>query len=123
MPTESPDRRLLRYSLVAVWLGTAIVSLAEWRGQSRDLLQASGFIQPAWHNGLIGAGVAVDLLLGFALWSRPTRATYIAALCVMALMTALATVLQPNLWLHPLGPLLKNLPIAAVLWVLAKDPR
>jgi hypothetical protein len=24
--------------------------------------------------------------------------------------------LQPALWLHPLGPLLKNLPIAALLW-------
>ena len=30
-------------------------------------------------------------------------------------MTAAATLLQPALWLHPLGPLLKNLPIAALL--------
>jgi hypothetical protein len=29
-------------------------------------------------------------------------------------------VLNPGLWLHPLGPLLKNIPIAAVLWVLAR---
>jgi hypothetical protein len=31
-------------------------------------------------------------------------------------MTAVATFLQPALWLQPLGPLLKNLPIAALLW-------
>ncbi len=34
----------------------------------------------------------------------------------MSAMTLAATVLQPGLWLHPLGPLLKNLPIAALLW-------
>ena len=33
-------------------------------------------------------------------------------------MTVIGTALQPALWLHPLGPLLKNLPIAAMLWFL-----
>ena len=37
----------------------------------------------------------------------------------MLVMTALASVLDPSLWLHPLGPLTKNVPIAAALWVLA----
>jgi hypothetical protein len=31
-------------------------------------------------------------------------------------------VLQPALWLHPLGPLLKNLPIAAMLLHLMSAP-
>ena len=30
---------------------------------------------------------------------------------------------QPDLWLHPLGPLSKNLPIAAALWVLWQSTR
>jgi hypothetical protein len=33
-------------------------------------------------------------------------------------MTITATVLLPALWLHPLGPLSKNLPIAAALYLL-----
>jgi hypothetical protein len=36
----------------------------------------------------------------------------------MTAMTVIGTALQPTLWLHPLGPLLKNLPIAAMLWFL-----
>jgi len=40
----------------------------------------------------------------------------------MLLMTLATTVLLPTLWLHPLGPLLKNLPIAALLWALAQTP-
>ena len=47
MATDSSDFRLLRYSVVAVWLGTAVVSVVEWRGQSQDLLRASE-LMPAW---------------------------------------------------------------------------
>ncbi len=65
---------------------------------------------------LIVGGAAVDLAIGLAMWLRPGRAVYLAAFVLMLAMTLVATVLQPSLWLHPFGPLLKNLPIAALLW-------
>lgn len=40
----------------------------------------------------------------------------------MLLMTFTATLLVPALWLHPLGPLTKNLPIAVALLLLARHP-
>ena len=40
----------------------------------------------------------------------------------MLLMTGVATAIDPSLWLHPLGPLTKNVPIAALLLVLARTP-
>lgn len=113
---------LLRWSLIAVWLGTAAVSLLELEGQSAQLLHAAGLSQPLLVQALIVSGAAADLALGLALWLRPVRTTYLAALALMLLMTLAATVLLPALWLHPLGPLLKNLPIAALLWVLAQAP-
>ena len=113
---------LLRWSLIAVWLGTAAVSLLERDGQSAQLLHAAGLSQPLLVQALIVSGAAADLALGLALWLRPVRTTYLAALALMLLMTLAATVLLPALWLHPLGPLLKNLPIAALLWVLAQAP-
>ncbi len=112
---------LLRASLIAVWLGTAAVSLLELNGQSAQLLQAAGLSEPRLLRALIVGGALADLALGLALWLRPGRATYLAALALMLLMTLAATALLPALWLHPLGPLLKNLPIAALLWVLAQD--
>ena len=118
---DDNDDRLLRLSLVAVWLGTAIVSLVEWNGQSRQVLAAAGLVSPAWLvRGLIAGGAAADLVVGIALWRWPGRASYLAALTLMIVMTLAATVLQPGLWLHPLGPLLKNLPIAALLWHLIR---
>jgi DoxX-like family len=110
------DDRLLRLSLVAVWLVTAAVSLLELNGQSREVLADAGVTSPSWLvQSLIIGGAVADLLVGIALWRWPGRASYIAALALMVAMTLAATVLQPGLWLHPLGPLLKNLPIAAVL--------
>ena len=118
---EDNDDRLLRLSLVAVWLVTAVVSLVEWNGQSREVLAAAGVVSPAWLvQVLIVGGAVADLLVGIALWRWPRRASYRAALALMAAMTLAATVLQPGLWLHPLGPLLKNLPIAALLWHLMR---
>lgn len=120
-PASAPaDERLLRLSLVAVWLGTAVVSLLELRGQSLDLLTQAGMQDLSLMQGLIVGGAALDALLGLALWLWPGRRAYMAALAAMLVMTALASLLLPSLWLHPLGPLLKNLPIAAALWLLCK---
>lgn len=116
--TNAPDDdRLLRFSLVAVWLFTALASLIELDGQSRHVLAEAGIASPPWLvEALIVGGAVADLVIGLALWWRPGRVSYLAALGLLLLMTAIATFLQPTLWLHPLGPLLKNLPIAALLW-------
>lgn len=111
-----------RASLIAVWLGTAVVSALTAHSQGPALLHAGG-VPEALHPWLIGAGTAADLLLGLAMWFAPGRVVYGTALAVMAAMTVAATAIDPSLWLHPLGPLLKNLPIAAMLWALMNPVR
>jgi hypothetical protein len=54
------------------------------------------------------------------MWIKPGRTVYLAALGTMVVMTLAATAVAPALWLHPLGPLTKNVPIAVALWVLAR---
>jgi hypothetical protein len=109
----------LRASLVVVWLLTALVSVLELQGQSRALLAASGVPPGLCANALVIAGAGLDMVVGLLLWRRPSRAVYALAAANVVLMTAVATVLLPGLWLHPLGPLTKNLPILAVLWTLS----
>lgn len=116
------DRWCLRMSLVFVWLWTAAVSVWELQGQSRNLLLAGGIADASMANVLVLSGAALDVLLGLCLWLRPSRPAYLLALAAMLLLTLVATVLSPSLWLHPLGPLSKNVPIAAMLWVLARKP-
>ncbi len=121
--TEQSDQWCLRMSLVFVWLWTAAVSVWELQGQSRNLLLAGGIADAGVANVLVLAGAALDVLLGLWLWLRPSRPVYLLALAAMVLLTLVATVLSPSLWLHPLGPLSKNIPIAAMLWVLARRPQ
>lgn len=118
--------QLLRGSLVVVWLATAVVSVWALHGQSRELLAG---LPTAWTEGntswlptaIILAGAAADAVLGLWLALRPGRKAYGAALLLMLIMTLLATAIHPAWWLHPFGPLTKNLPIAAILWVLLQD--
>lgn len=118
------ERRYLRLSLVFVWLWTAVVSVWELQGQSRELVFAGGIADIGMANALVLTGAVLDAILGLWLWLwlRPTRLTYLLALATMVAMTLVGTVLSPYLWLHPLGPLSKNIPIAVVLWVLARKP-
>ena len=120
MTLAEKDQNLLRLSIVFVWLATAIASVWELDGQSKQPLSASGVHDPSLARLLTLGGAGVDAALGLAMLFKPGRWSYLAALAVMALMTLVATAIDPSLWLHPLGPLTKNIPIAAVLIVLAK---
>lgn len=119
---ETAEKRNLRLSLVFVWVWTAVVSVWELQGQSRELLVTGGVADADVANALVLVGAGLDATLGLWLWLRPTRPVYLLALATMGVMTLVATVLRPDLWMHPLGPLSKNIPIAVVLWVLLRKP-
>ena len=112
------QHRLLRGSLVFVWFTTAIVSAWELHGQSRELLKGVSFLGKSGITALILGGVVADAIIGLWLALRPGRVAYVTALGLMGAMTLLATVVEPTWWLHPFGPLTKNIPIAAILAVL-----
>lgn len=121
MALKPLDRQLARFSLIAVWLWTALVSVQQAQGLSTQLLQASPAIPAALYPWIIWGGAGVDLLLGLLMWLRPARWVYLTALGMTLAMTMIGTWVDPALWLHPLGPLSKNLPILALLWIVAAD--
>ena len=120
--TISPtDEKMLRFSIVFVWLVTAAASVWTLNGQSTQLLSAAGVNDPSLIRLLILGGAGIDAALGLAMLLKPTGWSYLAALMAMLIMTLVATILDPALWLHPLGPLTKNVPIGAALIVLARS--
>lgn len=118
---NSTQLKLLRLSLVVVWLVTGLVSIIELHGQSTTLLANAGMINQLWIDVLIWSGAVVDLALGLALWVAPSVRVYVCALASMVVMTIVATLLTPSLWLHPLGPLLKNFPLGVIFWILIQN--
>ena len=118
--SDSHACSLLRAGLLFVWLGTAFASVWELHGQSLQLLTSAGIHDRSFALMLILGGAGLDAALGCAMWIKPGRTVYLAALGTMVAMTLAATAVAPALWLHPLGPLTKNVPIAVALWILAR---
>ncbi len=120
MALSATEHRVARLSLAALWLWTALVSMQQADGMSTQLLQASAQVPAESYPWLIYGGAAVDLGLGLLMLLRPGRVVYLAALAMTLIMSVVGTWVDPSLWLHPLGPLSKNLPILALLWIVAR---
>jgi peptidoglycan/LPS O-acetylase OafA/YrhL len=77
---------------------------------------------------LYGAAV-LDLVLGALSLAAPARWrrwVWLAQIALVGGYTVLITFFLPEYWLHPYGPILKNLPILAaigLLWALEPPPR
>lgn len=115
------EQRLARLSLALLWLLTGAVSLTAGKSIGVDVLATAG-VGDALIDPLILAGSVLDLALGLWLLSgRALRLCYRLQLVVIVSYSVLLSLLAPAFWLHPFGPLSKNLPILALVWLLLRD--
>jgi hypothetical protein len=110
---------VLRWSIALVWIWTGIVSLGLYpRAASLTLLARTGITGTLAEIALYGAA-ALDLALGAAtLLMRRRRWLWLAQFALIFAYTIIITVKLPEFWLHPYGPILKNLPLLACLALL-----
>ncbi len=99
--------------LPAFWVLTGIISLTTGFADGVGLMgrtRAAALAEPA-----VVVGAIADLLIGLAIAWRPTALYGLwAAVALSVLYLVAGTLLLPDLWNEPLGPLLKILPILAV---------
>jgi DoxX-like family len=103
-----------RLELVLIWLGTALASVWDGGRKGQALLVEAG-ISATTGLLLVWAGAAWDLAIGAWLLLKPSAQAYATALISVLALTLMATLLLPQLWADPLGPLLKNLAVMALL--------
>jgi uncharacterized protein YbjT (DUF2867 family) len=109
---------LLRLALAAVWFAAGIVSLGLFpRAQSLALLAPVGLTGSAASIALFAAST-LDLAMGWLTLARPSRRLWLAQLLLIFLYSIVIAAALPEFWLHPFGPMIKNLPMLAVLVVL-----
>jgi uncharacterized protein YbjT (DUF2867 family) len=110
---------LMRIAVAAMWLVTAWVSLFVYPHQaSLALLARSGLEGGLGVAALYGAA-GLDALLGAAtLFARRRRWVYRAQLALIVFYTAIISLYLPEYWAHPYGPVLKNLPLLAMILAL-----
>jgi uncharacterized protein YbjT (DUF2867 family)/uncharacterized membrane protein YphA (DoxX/SURF4 family) len=116
---------LLRVSVALVWIWTGIASLGLYpREASYELLARTGV--PAALAPLMLYGAALlDLAFGLStLLARKRRLLWLSQMTLIAFYTLVITFKLPEFWLHPYGPILKNLPLLAAIYLLYSfEPR
>ncbi len=107
---------LLRVAVATVWLAAGIVSLGVYPvGESYALLERTGIPRALAPAMLYGASL-VDLAFGVATLTMKRRSVlWLAQMVVIVLYTAIITWKLPEFWLHPYGPVVKNLPLLAAI--------
>ncbi len=111
-------RPLLRLSIAFLWIWSGIVSIFFFpHQQSYQYLAASGITGNAAPFILYGLAL-LDIALGLAtLFSSRIRQLILFQLTLIILYTLTITFTLPDFWLHPFGPVLKNIPLVATLLV------
>lgn len=125
MKTVDTVPAYLPYSLAVLWLWSGLQPVLTATQPSLDLLAALGLPAP-WQWPLLLAASAWDVLLGVACVLPQTRRRALlwwlqaATVAVYSLIIAVGL---PENWLHPFAPLLKNLPLAALMVFLYRHYR
>lgn len=111
---------LLRLSIAAVWLATAAVSLGLCPRQWSHALLARAGVPAELQPAMLLAAAGLDLLLGLlTLWPlRSHRWLWLLQGGLMLFYSVVIALRLPEFWLHPYGPMTKNLPMLAALLLL-----
>ncbi|MBI3728349.1 MAG: SDR family oxidoreductase [Burkholderiales bacterium] len=106
---------LFRYVLALVWFVTAAVSFGLYPvSGSLALLQPLG-LSGAPAMFMLMAASTLDLCLGLATLLWPRRILWLMQIALIVGYSCVIAIYSPEYYLHPFGPVLKNLPILALL--------
>ena len=110
---------VLRLAIAIVWIATAIVSAFLYpAAASYELLARAGIPAHLRPPMLYGAALC-DLLLGLGtLFLRRRRWLWLVQLALIGFYTIVIALRLPEFLAHPYGPLTKNLPMLAAIWLL-----
>jgi uncharacterized protein YbjT (DUF2867 family) len=103
--------------LVLLWLASTLLGLVYAAAPTADLIRALG-LPSAWGDPLRIGSSMLDLgIAGLVLGDRSARLSTVVQLAVVVGYTLVIGIAMPGRWLDPMGPLLKNLPILALILV------
>lgn len=105
-----PLRPVLRLLAALIWLAGGIIPLTLTPlATNFDLLDRVGITGPAAPVALVGAALA-DMAVGLTFLVRP-RAAAVASILLTIAYSLILIAFLPELWVHPFGPLVKNLAV------------
>jgi len=103
------------YSLAFLWFFTGLSSMCFSPEIGYEIL-ASANITGSMAGFSVYAGGGLDIVLGlWLLISVKTKLCCIVQVATIALYTLILTVVDASFWLHPFGPITKNIPIVVLI--------
>ena len=117
----------LRIAIALVWIWTGMVSFGLYPEADSLALLARLGAEGDFARVLLYSAALLDLILGlliFTLRGGRRQLLWVVQFGLIAFYTVAITVWLPEFWLHPYGPILKNLPMLAALLLLyqLEDP-
>jgi len=107
-----------RLSLVFLWFFTGITSAFFAQNIGYEVL-AKGGITGHLATFCIFSGSLLDVIIGIWLLSgKQLKICYLVQMIVITIYTLLLTAIEPNFWMHPFGPLTKNIPLLVMIYYL-----
>jgi uncharacterized protein YbjT (DUF2867 family) len=120
-PAQQPDRwhaglyflaPTLRLAIAFVWLLTGFVSVFVFPVEQSYAMLARVGIEGIWQPIMLYAAAATDILLGITtLLSFHLRLTVLLQISIILLYSIIISLWLPEQWIHPFGPMSKNLPL------------
>ncbi|QVQ26352.1 SDR family oxidoreductase [Achromobacter deleyi] len=112
---------LVRGALALIWLWTAVCSALLYPvAGSLALLEPVG-LQGATALAALYLAAGLDFVLGIATLRWPGRRLWVAQLGLVLGYTAVIALAMPEFLLHPFGPILKNVAVVALLFILLTE--
>lgn len=118
---QSFEFQIARTSLAFLWLFSAITS-SFWAYSTSQQILADINISSSFADIMIYGGSLLDLVLGIWILSGwRFRTCCYSQIVIITIYSVLLTFIAPSFWLHPFGPITKNIPVMVLVWLLAKQ--
>jgi hypothetical protein len=107
-----------RLSLSFLWLFTGITSQFFAKQIGYDVLANIG-ITDTFADWVILSGSLLDMFIGiWLLTGKKLKLCYLIQLITIISYSLLLTIIEPEFWIHPFGPLTKNIPLLVMIYYL-----
>lgn len=114
---------MARVSLAILWVFTGITSEFFAKYIGLEVLSSAG-ITGQFASVLISLGSLADVVVGlWVLFGVKLWLCYLVQMVLIVGYSILLSFIAPDFWLHPFGPITKNIPILVFIYYLYQEQR
>ena len=107
-----------KISLAFLWIFTGLTSLFFAPDIGYEILERGGVTGQLADFCLV-SGALADIFIGlWVLSNKFQRLCFFVQVGIILIFTLLLTIIAPAFWLHPFGPVTKNIPIMVLIWLI-----